>query len=209
MMRTFRVYHELEKFIEHCGGEETVRWIARRIGSKNWETTKIHPIVAWNEMHTESPVIVGIAIRVKGKYQIIASVQKSDKVNYKEWIESIAGNDIYFDVASALLNNKNAIIASETDIIDGEILGWKHVITQVQEGKRSNGLENNKNTMYSNENEIDLEEFNDLVSYFEKDSAINDFINLLRQSMKNVSLLDLDDGEEVLEFSNEFQDEWA
>ena len=209
MMRTFRVYHELEKFIEYCGGEETVRWIARRIGSKNWETTKIHPIVAWNEMHTESPVIVGIAIRVKGKYQIIASVQKSDKVNYKEWIESIAGNDIYFDVASALLNNKNAIIASETDIIDGEILGWKHVITQVQEGKRSNGLENNKNTMYSNENEIDLEEFNNLVSYFEKDSAINDFINLLRQSMKNISLLDLDDGEEVLEFSNEFKDEWA
>ena len=209
MMRTFRVYHELEKFIEHCGGEETVRWIARRIGSKNWETTKIHPIVAWNEMHTESPVIVGIAIRLKGKYQIIASVQKSDKVNYKEWIESIAVNDIYFDVASALLNNKNAIIASETDIIDGEILGWKHVITQVQQGKRSNGLENNKNTMYSNENEIDLEEFNDLISYFEKDSAINDFINLLRQSMKNVSLLDLDDGEEVLEFSNEFQDEWA
>ena len=78
MMRTFRVYHELEKFIEHCGGEDTVRWIAR-IGSKNWETTKIHPIVAWNEMHTESPVIVGIEIRVKGKYQLLLQFKNQIK----------------------------------------------------------------------------------------------------------------------------------
>jgi hypothetical protein len=209
MMRTFKVYHELEKFIEHCGGEETVRWIARRIGSKNWETTKIHPIVAWNDEYTESPVIVGIAIRVKKTYQIIASVQKSDKVNYSDWIKSIAGSEIYFDVASALLNNNNAIIASETDIIDGEILGWKHIITQVMDGKRSNGLTPNSDSMYHNENEIDMEGFEELISYFENDNLINDFLNILKQSIKNISIIDFDDSKSDSKFSSDFQDEWA
>jgi hypothetical protein len=209
MMRTFKVYHELEKFIEHCGGEETVRWIARKVGSKNWETTKIHPIVAWNEKYTESPVIIGIAIRVKKTYQIIASVQKSEKVDYNNWIKSISGDEIYFDVASALLNNKNAIIASETDIIDGEILGWQHVINQVMENKRSNGLTKNKNSMYVNENEIDMDEFEELVSYFENDNLLNDFINILKQSIKNISIADFDNTKSENNFSSDFQDEWA
>tara|TARA_B100001564_G_C20668487_1_gene684909 strand:- start:4707 stop:5333 length:627 start_codon:yes stop_codon:yes gene_type:complete len=208
-MRTFKVYHELEKFIEHCGGEETVRWIARKVGSKNWETTKIHPIVAWNEKYTESPVIIGIAIRVKKTYQIIASVQKSEKVDYNNWIKSISGDEIYFDVASALLNNKNAIIASETDIIDGEILGWQHVINQVMENKRSNGLTKNKNSMYVNENEIDMDEFEELVSYFENDNLLNDFINILKQSIKNISIADFDNTKSENNFSSDFQDEWA
>lgn len=209
MMRTFKVYHELEKFIEHCGGEETVRWIARKVGSKNWETTKIHPIVAWNEKYTESPVIIGIAIRVKKTYQIIASVQKSEKVDYNNWIKSISGDEIYFDVASALLNNKNAIIASETDIIDGEILGWQHVINQVMENKRSNGLTKNKNSMYVNENEIDMDDFEELVSYFENDNLLNDFINILKQSIKNISIADFDNTKSENNFSSDFQDEWA
>ena len=209
MMRTFKVYHELEKFIEHCGGEETVRWIARKVGSKNWETTKIHPIVAWNEKYTESPVIIGIAIRVKKTYQIIASVQKSENVDYNNWIKSISGDEIYFDVASALLNNKNAIIASETDIIDGEILGWQHVINQVMENKRSNGLTKNKNSMYVNENEIDMDEFEELVSYFENDKLLNDFINILKQSIKNISIVDFDNTKSENNFSSDFQDEWA
>jgi len=209
MMRTFKVYDELDKFIQHCGGEETVRWIARKIGSKNWETTKIHPIVAWNEEYTETPVIVGIAIRLNDKFQIIASVQKSDVVDYNGWIKSITGNDVYFDVASALLNNNNAIIASETDIIDGEILGWKHVLNQVILNKRSTGLSSNDDNMYYTENELDVEEFNDLVSYFENDTTINELINIIKQSIKNISVLDLNAKTAPLEFNDEFQEEWA
>lgn len=209
MMRTFKVYQELDKFIEYCGGEETVRWIVRRIGSKNWETTKIHPIVAWNEEYTQSPVIIGIAIKVEDKFQIIASVQKSDVVDYNQWIKSISNEEVYFDVASALLNNNNAIIASETDIIDGEILGWEHVLNQVVENKRSNGLTSNKDTMYSTENEINVEEFNDLVNYFEHDSTIIDFINILKQSIKNISVLDLNEENDSFKFDADFQDEWA
>ena len=54
-----------------------------------------------------------------------------------------------------------------------------------------------------------LEEFNDLVNYFEHDSTIIDFINILKQSIKNISALDLNEENESFKFDADFQDEWA
>jgi len=210
-MRTFKVYAELQKFINRCGGEDTIRWIAKTVGSKNWKTTKIHPIVAWNESYATNPVLVGIAVRVNGTYQIIASIENKNDINFRKWIDEVSNGERYFDVASGLLNIKNAIIASETDIIDGEILGWKHIIREVMDGKRSNGLEENKNDINKTEHEIDVQEFNELINYFEGGNIINNFIKLLEDSLKNidVAVINLDSEGNSEDFDDNFKEEWA
>jgi hypothetical protein len=210
MMNEFKVYAELNKFIELCGGEDTIRWIAKCTGSENWETTKIHPIIAWNDKYIESPLIVGIAIRVNDKYQIIASIENFKNINFKEWIGEISNNEKYFDIASGLLDNNNAIIASEMDIIDGEILGWNYVINQVIDGNRSNGLHKIENKDNKNEFDMDLKEFDSLVDYFEVGNVFNNFLKLLEDSLKKSNIpLVYDTEEDDMGFGEKFKEDWA
>ena len=210
MMKGFKVYNELNKFIELCGGEDTIRWIAKCTGSKNWKTTKIHPIIAWNDEYIESPLIVGIAIRVKDNYQIIASIENFKNINFKEWINEISDGKNYFDIATGLLDNNNAIIASETDIIDGEVLGWNHVINQVIEGIRSNGFNKIENENNITEFDMDLKEFDELVDYFEVGNLFNNFIKLLEDSLQKSDIsLSYNLEDEDIGFGEQFKEDWA
>lgn len=210
MMKGFKVFNELNKFIELCGGEDTVRWIAKCNGLKNWKTTKIHPIIAWNNKYIERPLVVGIAIRVKDNYQIIASIENFKNIDFKEWIDEISDGKSYFDIAKGLLDNKNAIIASETDIIDGEIIGWNYVINQVKEGTRSNGFDKIENENNKTEFDMDLKEFDELIDYFEVGNLFNNFIKLLEDSLQKSDIsLSFNTEDEDIDFNEQFKEEWA
>lgn len=138
------VKKELNKFLDSCGGEDLIRWLLKDDGYVNWQSMSLMPIVAWSPPHMKEPLIVGVAVKgyPEDTPEILVSAQEFPKnASFDKWVRYLMERGEYEEPAEALLDHNRAIIASEVDIMDAEMIGWKVVLQEVIDCERNNGID--------------------------------------------------------------------
>mgnify|MGYP003645060623 CR=1 FL=1 len=135
---------ELNKFLDSCGGEDLIRWLLKDDGYRNWQSMSLMPIVAWSPPHMAEPLVVGVAVKgeLDEEPNILVSTQEFPKnKEFNSWVQYLMERGEYVEPAEALLDHNRALIASEVDIMDAEMIGWKVVLQEVIDCERDNGVD--------------------------------------------------------------------
>lgn len=126
----------MREIAKTVGGLEALRMKMKQFGYEDWDTLTFYPIVAYFPRYMVQPDVLGIAIRNGFSFKVIFGCITTDYQELNEWFRYVCLHDNYDHMTEALLDHHKAMIATEVDWADAELMGWDMVLQEVIDGIR-------------------------------------------------------------------------
>lgn len=191
------------------GLEEEIRSVAKESDISNAATAPILPVIA--KLETTEPFIAGAFLLGQnslGEPELILTEPSEDDpdVPTKElvsWINSTMAMEGINDCdspAELLLDFNRAVVATQKDFSDADLMGWDYVFTEIRNYRRSN----NRRSLQKIAGSGNIQNlFVDVLKSMMRDFAVN-----LDAFIKEADSIELQADTAEPNFPEKFQEEW-
>jgi hypothetical protein len=191
------------------GLEEEIRAVAEESDISNAATAPILPVIA--KLDTTEPFIAGAFLlgqNSMGEPELILTEPSEDDPDLPSqelvsWINSTMAMEGITDcdsVAELLLDFNRAVVATQKDFSDADLMGWDYVFTEIRNYRRSTNRRSLRQIAGSGAIQNLLA---DVLKSMMRDFAVN-----LDAFIEKAETVELQSEGDELGFSDDFQEEW-
>jgi hypothetical protein len=191
------------------GLEEEIRAVAEESDISNAATAPILPVIA--KLDTTEPFIAGAFLlgqNSMGEPELILTEPSEDDPDLPSqelvsWINSTMAMEGITDcdsVAELLLDFNRAVVATQKDFSDADLMGWDYVFTEIRNYRRSTNRRSLRQIAGSGAIQNLLV---DVLKSMMRDFAVN-----LDAFIEEAETVELQSEGDELGFSDDFQEEW-
>lgn len=191
------------------GLEEEIRAVAEESDISNAATAPILPVIA--KLDTTEPFIAGAFLlgqNSMGEPELILTEPSEDDPDLPSqelvsWINSTMAMEGITDcdsVAELLLDFNRAVVATQKDFSDADLMGWDYVFTEIRNYRRSTNRRSLRQIAGSGAIQNLLV---DVLKSMMRDFAVN-----LDAFIEKAETVELQSEGDELGFSDDFQEEW-
>lgn len=191
------------------GLEEEIRSVAEESDISNAATAPILPVIA--KLDTTDPFIAGAFLlgqNSMGEPELILTEPSEDDPDLPSqelvsWINSTMAMEGITDcdsVAELLLDFNRAVVATQKDFSDADLMGWDYVFTEIRNYRRSTNRRSLRQIAGSGAIQNLLV---DVLKSMMRDFAVN-----LDAFIEKAETVELQSEGDELGFSDDFQEEW-
>lgn len=191
------------------GLEEEIRAVAEESDISNAATAPILPVIA--KLDTTEPFIAGAFLlgqNSMGEPELILTEPSEDDPDLPSqelvsWINSTMAMEGITDcdsVAELLLDFNRAVVATQKDFSDADLMGWDYVFTEIRNYRRSTNRRSLRQIAGSGAIQNLLA---DVLKSMMRDFAVN-----LDAFIEKAETVELQSEGDELGFSDNFQEEW-